>query len=65
MDRTNSEPEIWEIAVNSDRVNPIITALRKKIIEHFKKGGRVKIIYTDGSQPQELMADFTFKNWKD
>jgi hypothetical protein len=48
-----------------DKVTAVVFALKKKITDHFKTGGRVKIIHSDGAPAQELLPNFTFRYWKD
>jgi hypothetical protein len=57
-------PEIWTIEAKPDKTSVILAAMKGKITDHFKQGGRIKIIYPDGSPPQELLPNFTFKKWK-
>lgn len=57
--------EIFVIESSPEKMVVAVMALKKKINEHLKDGGRVKIIHTDGSPPQELLQDFTFVKWKE
>ena len=63
MNDQNKDSEIWEIPVA--QLIPMLKILREEIIEHFKKGGRIKVTNPYDFPPQELMPNFTFDNWKD
>lgn len=64
-DKKKPKKEILEIESAPEKIVGILTGLRKQVVEHFEKGGRVKIIYTDDSPSQELFENFTFEHWKD
>jgi hypothetical protein len=64
MKEQKLKSEIWVLEAGSENVTSLVISLKKRITEHFKQNGRVKIIHSDGSPPQELLPDFTFDNWK-
>ena len=57
------KPQIRE--VEASRIFPFLSILREELTEFFREGDRIKIVYLDGSPPQELLSNFTFDHWKD
>ena len=63
MNDQNLDSEIWEIPVT--KLIPMLKIMRGELVEHFKKGGRVKATNLENLPPQELLSNFTFDHWKD
>jgi len=62
MTDQTQESEIWEIPIA--KLIPMLKIMREELVEHFKKGGRVKVTNSDNLPLQELLSNFTFDHWK-